>query len=188
MVSCRTLYTNPEQSTLVSGPFGVVIWRGSVTAAGIDRVREMGLVTLQGSPGGAVLFGIIEESAAMPDADQRRRSAAVNDELASAGVVGFGAVLGSQGFSGAIVRSVVTGLNQIARNRYAFRAFPSVAHTCEWGAKLLRAADLDWRAHAVEIDRVRHEHAVRFSQPLSGLRAHDALRKGEERRSTHIGR
>src|SRR5688572_18040934 len=87
MANCRTLYASPEQSTLVCGPFGVVIWRGAATLAGINRVREMGLAALQSSPGGAVLFGVIEESAAMPDAEQRRRSAAVNDELAALGVV-----------------------------------------------------------------------------------------------------
>ena len=136
---------------------------------------------------GAVLFGIVEESAAMPDAAQRGRSAAINDELAALGVIGFGAVLGSHGFSGAIMRSVVTGLSQIARNRYAFRAFPSVANTCEWGAKLLKAPGLDWRAHAEVIDRVRYEHTVRFTAPLSGVH----VRGGgshENSRITHAGR
>ncbi len=186
MVNCRTLYASQDQSTLICGPFGVVIWRGAVTPEAIGRVREMGLAALQGSPGGAVLFGIVEESATMPDAEQRGRSAAVNDELAALGVIGFGAVLGSQGFSGAIVRSVVTGLNQIARNRYAFRAFPSVAHTCEWGAKLLQTTNLDWRAHAEAIERVRYEHTVRFSAPLSGVRALGGT--AEKSRATHIGR
>lgn len=186
MANCRTLYASHDQSTLISGPFGVVIWRGAVTPAAIDRVREMGLAALHGSPGSAVLFGIVEESAAMPNAEQRGRSAAINDELATLGVIGFGAVLGSHGFSGAIMRSVVTGLSQIARNRYAFRAFPSVANTCEWGAKLLKAPNLDWRAHAEAIDRVRYEHTVRFTAPLSGVH----LRGGshEDARITHVGR
>jgi hypothetical protein len=188
MANCRTLYASPEQSTLVCGPLGVVIWRGAATLAGINRVREMGLAALQSSPGGAVLFGVIEESAAMPDAEQRRRSAAVNDELAALGVIGFGAVLGSQGFSGAIVRSVVTGLSQIARNRYAFRAFPTVNHACEWGAKLLGAASVDWRAHAAEIERIRYEHVVRFSEPLSGLHRRGTHAAREELRVTHLGR
>lgn len=188
IVHCRTLYASPDQSTLVAGPFGVVIWRGAVTPLAIGRVREMGLAALHGSPAGAVLFGVIEETAAMPDAEQRRRSAAINDELALAGVVGFGAVLGSKGFSGAIMRSIVTGLSQIARNRYAFRAFPSVAHTCEWGAKLLGTTSLDWHAHAEAIERVRNEHAVRFTEPLSGLRRRGPPSTREEPRATHVGR
>lgn len=190
MVNSRTLYSDPDQSTLICGPFGVVIWRGAVTPAGIGRVRDMGLAAVQSSPNGAFLFGIIEESAAMPDAEQRRRSAALNDELAGLGVVGFGAVLGSKGFSGAIMRSVVTGLSQIARNRYAFRAFPSVDLTCEWGAKRLGTMSLDWGACATEIERARYEHTVRFNEPLSGLfprGAHTARGAREEPRFTNLG-
>lgn len=186
MVNCRTLYAGPDQSTLVAGPFGVVIWRGGVSTAAIQRVRDMGLAALQKSPA-VVLFGIVEESAAMPDPEQRKRSAAINDELAAAGVVGFGAVLGSKGFTGAVVRSIVTGLSQISRNKYAFRAFPSVEQACEWGATLLRMPGLDWRGYASEIERVRNEHAVRFTRPLAGLHERGAL----ERRDgpfTHFGR
>lgn len=168
---CRTLYVDESQSTLVSGPFGVVIWRGAPTPAAILRVREMGVAALRNSPGGAVLFGVIEADAPMPDAGARRRSAELNDELANLGVLGFGAVLGAEGFSGAVVRSVVTGLAQLARKRYAFRAFASIPGVCEWGAALLKQPDLNWRQHATQLERVRLEHLTRFGSPLSGVQA-----------------
>ncbi|HEY5958453.1 MAG TPA: hypothetical protein VIV60_17940 [Polyangiaceae bacterium] len=158
------LYADPHQATAVIGPFGVVVWRGVTTPAAVARVRAAGVAALELSPGGIGMIGVVEQGAQVPDAECRRLSAQVNDELASMGVVGLAAVMPMSGFTGACMRGVVTGLNLLARNRYPFRAYESSAEACSWLSKLLSNSKTNWRATASVLDDFREEYRRIWSE------------------------
>jgi hypothetical protein len=154
----KELYMDCDQATAVIGRFGVVVWRGETTPTGVSRVRQMGLAVLARSPGSVGLIGIVEKTAKVPDANNRRLSAQVNDELASKGAVALAAVMPMSGFAGACIRGVVTGLNLMARNRYQFHTFESTTAACGWLSGMLRDPRLDWRTAAITIEEFRETY------------------------------
>ncbi|MGC4065517.1 MAG: hypothetical protein QM784_12895 [Polyangiaceae bacterium] len=133
----RRLHMDRDQATAIVGRFGIVIWRGETTVAGVEHVREMGLELLRQAEPPACMLGIVENTAAVPNADTRRLSAKINDEMAEKGVVGYAALIPTPGFAGAWIRGVVTALNLLARRRYPFRVFESTDDACSWLAQVL---------------------------------------------------
>jgi hypothetical protein len=107
------------------------------------------------------MLGIVENTAAVPNADTRRLSARINDEMAEKGVVGFAAVIPTPGFAGAWIRGVVTALNLLARRRYPFRVFETTDDACGWLAQVLGDCTMASRGVAWSIERFRDEY-VRF--------------------------
>lgn len=156
----KPLYLDCNQATAIAGPFGIVLWRGDTTPAAVVRVRKMGLETIQEAGGGPIgLIGIVETTAKVPDAECRRLSARINDELIGLGAVGLAAVIPGSGFSGAWIRGVVTALNLMARNRYPFRAIESTVDACSWLANLIGDQSINAQRYASAIDEFRVEYA-----------------------------
>jgi hypothetical protein len=152
------LYADSHQATAVIGPIGIVVWRGVTTPTAVARVRAAGLAALELSPGGIGMIGVVEHGAQLPDAECRKLSAQVNDELAQMGAVGLAAVMPMSGFTGACMRGVVTGLSLLARSRYPFRAYETSADACSWLSTLLGNSKTNWKVSASLLDDLREEY------------------------------
>lgn len=147
------------------GPVFVVIWRGVTTPAAVRRLRDQVLEVIGEYPGETTVLGIVEDTAAVPNPEARRLSAAVNDELAGAGARAFAAVIPTTGFAGAWIRGVVTGLNLVARRRFPFRVFQDTFSACAWFAS---STQFHWNAGAAAkaIEQFRTEYARYATYPV----------------------
>jgi hypothetical protein len=157
----EVLYIDRDQATLVVGRAGVVVWRGPVSLAAVERVREMGLAVLKASPKGAVLVGVVESTAVPPEGQARVRSAAVNDELSQLGISAFIAIFPQSGLKGAAMRGVMTGLTLLSRTRFPMRIFQETHKGIEWGYQVQPQADMNWSGCSLQIDSFRDEYASR---------------------------
>lgn len=152
---------NPDCATMRWGPVCAVIWRGITRPSAIVHVKEMCLDALQEFPSGIVVVGVVEDTAQVPDAEARALSATTNDAIAQAGAKAFAGVIPGNGFVAAWVRSVITGLNLLARKPYPFRVFENPLDFSLWASDIL--PDLDPLSAAGAIDQFRREYQLHWS-------------------------
>jgi hypothetical protein len=153
----RHMHVDCDQATATIGPIGVVIWRGEMTPAGVERVREMGHLALEQQRSVGVI-GIVENSSSVPCAAARKLHAKLNDELAVRGVVAYASVIPGSGFVGARARGVFTELTLMARNRCQYKAYETTQEACVWLYGLLDTSTLSWQLAATEIEAFRADY------------------------------
>lgn len=114
------------------GPIYIVVWRNETTLAGAQHLASgFGEFRRPGVAHGLVT--IVEPGAPLPDSDARETIAkflrAASDHLVVSAVVFEG-----EGFRGAAVRGVVTGLTMLARQSYPHRVFGTIDEAAPWYA------------------------------------------------------
>jgi hypothetical protein len=135
--SGRLLHMDQHQALAVWDHLVLVIWRGEVDVAAVQRLERAGLETLRRHPRGIALMGVIESTAVPPSAEMRKLSAASNDRMAKQGLVGIAGILSQQGFAGSVMRGVITGLTLISRAEHPFKVFENHTDGAIWLAKQL---------------------------------------------------
>lgn len=109
----------------------VIIWRHNTTMAGVDACRE-GIGALgEAHPKGVAQLTIVEPGAPMPSAATRDALAAVLRDFATTIKVS-GVCFEGAGFRAAAVRSVVTGINLVAKQPFPHKVFATVNAAASW--------------------------------------------------------
>jgi len=135
----KLLHMDEHQALAVWDHLVLVIWRGQVDANAVKRLETAGIDVLRQHPRGAGVMGVIESTAVPPSSEMRTLSAQSNDRLAKLGLVGIAGVLSHKGFSGSVMRGVITGLTLLSRSKYPFKVFENHEAGAAWLSKRLAA-------------------------------------------------
>ncbi len=135
--SGKLLHMDQHQALAVWDHLVLVIWRGEVDLAAVQRLERAGVEALKRHPRGVGLMGVVESTAVPPSAEMRKQSAASNDRLARLGMVGIAGVLSQKGFAGSVMRGVITGLTLLSRAEHPFKVFENHSDGAVWLAKRL---------------------------------------------------
>lgn len=129
-----------------SGRVVVALWRGRTTADAVEK----GWKLVNSRANSALLLTIIEARAALPDRDalaQLARFLAV----AQARVSRSAAVIEAEGFRGATIRALISGLALLAKPAFPHRVFADVASAAEF-----LAGKPDSPQGAVDVAQILH--------------------------------
>ncbi len=138
--SPKLVHAEPDYALGSLGPVYVVIWRNETTLAGARHLAS-GFAEFR-TPGKAHgLVTIIEQGAPLPPAEPRDIIASFL-KAASEHLVVSAVVFEGEGFRGAAVRGVVTGLTMLARQSYPHRVFATIDEASSWYAD---NSPPDWR-------------------------------------------
>ena len=117
----------------------VCVWRNETTMHGVESTRSGIKTFADANPGGIGLLTIVEPEAPMPGRDERDALAALLKSFGTQ-IKASALVFEGEGFRAAAVRSVVVGLNLLARQPYPHRVFDAVSQAASWLAPLMSSA------------------------------------------------
>ncbi|WP_437715862.1 hypothetical protein WMF45_05240 [Sorangium sp. So ce448] len=135
-----------------------VIWRRETTEDGARHLRDACAEFAKKHPRGIGLLTLVESGAPLPSAPARRAIASFLAE-ASATIRCSAVVFEGSGFHAAMVRSVVTGLTLVARQRYPHRVC-DIGEAWQMFAELLPAvtgAAVSEAAFRASLDALRED-------------------------------
>lgn len=115
----------------------LLIWRGPIQAAGIDRSQALFHAWAEGQPGGAALFVVVPRQPPGPPDDEMRaamaRAMATRPEV----LRGMGTLLEAHGFIAATVRSIISRTFQRHARGMSLNIFCAPDEAALWAAELL---------------------------------------------------
>ena len=130
--SPKVVHAEPDYALGSLGPVYVVVWRNETTMKGARHLAS-GFTDFRtkGNPHG--LITIVEPGAPLPGSEPRE---IIADFLKSASehLVVSAVIFEGEGFRGAAVRGVVTGLTMLARQSYPHRVFATMEEASSWYA------------------------------------------------------
>lgn len=114
-------------------------WRGTETAAGIERSRTLMEPWARRKPGGVVLVILMPPSASLkqPPNEDARKAMAETSQDASDDFKGIAMISNETGFVGSVIRSVMTARQMFARSPVPFKMFSSAPEAAPWIARCL---------------------------------------------------
>jgi hypothetical protein len=116
----------------------LVVWRKETTLAAYRRVGEHMVELARAYPGGIGVLQLVELRAVPPNAETKRELIKIMG-LAEGLVKHYSVVHEATGFSAAIFRALVSGINLFVRPTFPNRAFSSLVEAAAWHAQEQRA-------------------------------------------------
>jgi len=116
---------------MVTPGFGVHLFEGALSLAGMDRIEALGDEWHAKNPGRIVELVVIFPSSARLSDDQRKRLVRLVAHRESSRVASATVIL-AEGMVGAMQRSMLTGLNLIRRPPHPTKVFPGITDAVAW--------------------------------------------------------
>jgi hypothetical protein len=164
--SSRILHMDRHQAIIVWGHVVIVVWRGDVDAAAVQRLESATIDVLRRHRNRAAVMGVVEPTAAAPSPEMRKATSISNDRLSELGLVGVAGVLSQHGFAGSLMRGVITGLTMLSRTRYPFKVFDNHDDGAVWLSQRLAAYDarMSARECSLVVGRARRHYAEQWAR------------------------
>jgi len=155
------LHSDPDLSVATLEHSLVCVWHGDTTTSGVSRItRELNMFSAS-HPRGFGLITLVEAKASMPETAERN---AIAELLRSFGekIAASALIFEGEGFRAAAVRSVVAGLNLLARQPYPHKVFGTSEEASNWLAPTLAKAEIPVNPH--ELNRTLTDLRGELSQ------------------------
>jgi hypothetical protein len=157
------LFRLPAAWSSVSDRFGVHLFEGELTVADMDQIATVAARWHALHPGKVVELSIIHPSASRLSLEQRSRLARLIKRWESERTAAATVVLAG-GLTGAVQRSLLTGLLMVVRPPHPTQVFASTGEALEWLLPHVRALSgrhVTLEALRAGVDRLCHEFGAR---------------------------
>ncbi|HEU4413020.1 MAG TPA: hypothetical protein VFS43_47700 [Polyangiaceae bacterium] len=165
------MHDDPSLVALVDGNVFISVWRGPVDSGHLGALRGAYAEAVgRNAPGGLGIVTLVTRSAlgARLEGELRREAAATHASLREH-TLAMGLAVEGEGFQAAAARSIITGVQLVARGPRA-RVFDALGPCCDWvvaelaARGALRPGGLSDEAFA---RRLEHHARQAGTQPLS---------------------